>query len=265
MKVSIAIPCYEMYGRGAECLDYSLAILERQTYKNIEIVVSDHSLDESIKNTCKKWDGLLDIKYIKNTEKRGASSANHNNCIKHCEGDIIKFLCQDDYLYSVDSLQKIINHFSTDTKWLVSRYIHTRDRTCYFNEQIPWLNGEIHVKNTIGTHSCLAIRNDNPPLFDEDLIWFMDCEYYRQLYNHFGLPYVLQEITMVQFLWEGQVTNTSAASNNLRMRELKHIQKKYPQVITDLPLVKKSNWLKETVKKIINRGIFESLTDKFIV
>ena len=65
--VSICIPTYEMNGRGAEYLEYSFNILYHQTFKNFEIVISDHSSSDLIKDLCEQWNQVLNIKYFKNT------------------------------------------------------------------------------------------------------------------------------------------------------------------------------------------------------
>jgi glycosyltransferase involved in cell wall biosynthesis len=55
MKVSICIPTYEMKGFGANYLDHSLSVLEKQTYQNFEVIISDHSTTPLIENVCKKY------------------------------------------------------------------------------------------------------------------------------------------------------------------------------------------------------------------
>ena len=43
MKVSIACPTFEYYGRGVEVLDDMFRTIANQTLKDLEVVVSDHS------------------------------------------------------------------------------------------------------------------------------------------------------------------------------------------------------------------------------
>ena len=43
MRMSIAIPTYESKGRGVEFLDDLFRTIEIQTFKDFEVVVSDHS------------------------------------------------------------------------------------------------------------------------------------------------------------------------------------------------------------------------------
>ena len=44
MKMSIAVPTWESYGKGNEFLDDLFRTLEIQTFQDFEVVVSDHSL-----------------------------------------------------------------------------------------------------------------------------------------------------------------------------------------------------------------------------
>jgi glycosyltransferase involved in cell wall biosynthesis len=225
MKLSVAIPCYEMRGRGAEMLQYSLNILKEQNISFFEVIVSDHSIDDNIEKVCIQESKNLDIKYMRYSKMRGSSSSNMNNAIKNCSGDIIKILCQDDYLFGGNSIAKTIEAFDLNKKWFVSSYFHTYDRVNLIDFQFPRLSNNISLDNQIGTHSCLTILNEDPLLFDEQLIWFMDSEYYYRLYKKFGEPQILLDPTVVQLLWKGQVTNT-LINNNLVEKERRYIEKK---------------------------------------
>lgn len=226
MKVSIAIPCYEMNGRGAFFLDYNLNKIVTQTHPDIEVVISDHSKSDVILERAEEWSSRLNIKYCRYTEHYGSSSANTNNAIRHSSGDIIKILCQDDYLYSDHAIETIVKNFSPETQWLVSSYLHTSDHRKLFKVKHPYYNRRIYLKNTIGTHSALTIRNHLDVFFDNELIWFMDCEFYKKLFDRYGLPKVVREITMVQFIWPGQVTNT-LADKERRQKEFDYLKKVY--------------------------------------
>jgi glycosyltransferase involved in cell wall biosynthesis len=80
--VSICIPTYEMNGVGDKYLEQSFSILEKQSYSNFEIVISDHSESNSIENLCKKWSNRLNINHFYNEYNRGKSSCNINNALK---------------------------------------------------------------------------------------------------------------------------------------------------------------------------------------
>ena len=141
-----------------------------------------------------------------------------------------QILCQDDYLFDETAIERTVAAFGAADAWLVTSYLHTIDRLSLFNQQNPRLNPHIELVNTIGTHSCLTIRNLNEPeLFAEDLIWAMDSEYYRRLYERFGPPAIVHWVTVVQMLWDGQVTNTYAADEQLRQAEVEMVTLRYPK------------------------------------
>ena len=226
MMLSIAIPCYEMNGRGSEMLQYSLDVLKNQETADFEVVISDHSVDNDVYDLCQRESKKLNIKYLRNVNKRGSSSANVNNAIINCSGRLIKILCQDDFLYRADAITKTVGNFNYHKKWLVSSYFHTQDRIKTDGYHVPKLSNRIYLENLIGTHSCLTILNEEPILFDENLIWFMDCEYYYRLYQKYGSPEILLDPTLVQFLWPGQVTNT-LIDNDLVIKEQDYIVNKH--------------------------------------
>lgn len=229
MKISVAIPCYEMYGRGAEMVQHSLEVFKKQTFKDFEVVISDQSKDDAIENVCKEAEKNVNIKYIRNDnpEHIGSSGGAANFAMLHCNGDLIKILCQDDYLYDSFSLQKTVERFDYNKKWLITGYYHTYDRKKLVRYHAPEFNAQIYFVNTLGTHSSLTVLNENPlELFDENLIWFVDCECYYRLYKRYGLPYILNEPTMIQFVWEGQVTN-KRITPELIQKEHDYIIKKY--------------------------------------
>jgi glycosyltransferase involved in cell wall biosynthesis len=205
--LSICIPVYEAQGRGTEFLYQNFKQLGLQTLKDFDVIISDDSMDDTIKNYVNSIKGF-NIKYIKNEGAKNIA-ANTNNAIKNATGEIIHLMCQDDYFYNKESLQKIVDNFDRKIGWMVSTYMHTKDRFGFFRKQIPTWNDQIYFNNTIGTPSCLSFLNDNSlVLADENLKCFVDCEQYYRLYKKWGLPKVLKDIIFIQYLWEGQATST---------------------------------------------------------
>ena len=205
-KVSILIPTYINNKNEIKLLEYNLNQIRLQKEKDYEVIVSDDSENNYVENHIKKIKDI-DIKYIKNTGKKGIGG-NSNNAMIQAKGELIHFMYQDDYFFNEQSLQKIVENFDYDKKWMVSAYIHTRNRNEFFNLQIPTWNDRIYAVNTIGTTSCLTILNNDILLFDTNLKWFVDCEYYYRLYKKHGLPKILPDIMFIQYLWDGQTTNS---------------------------------------------------------
>ena len=207
--VSIAIPCYEMHGQGGLFIKHNLDMINRQTYKNIEVVISDHSKSDIIYNVVLKWIGKLNIKYIKNEDNIGSSSANINNAINNCSGDLIKIIFQDDFLFDEDSVYLTVKNFDLSKFWLVTTCLHTTDGVNFYNKHTPRWNDLIYTGiNTISSPSVLTIRNDVDLRFDNDLIWLMDVDMYKKLFDRYGKPMILNEITVVNRIWGSQLSNT---------------------------------------------------------
>ncbi len=217
-----------MHGLGAEYLTHSLTILSSQTFGDFEIVISDHSENEDIKNVAAKFRELMEIKYIKNKMKLGNSSANINNAIKNASGQYVKILFQDDYLYGDDSLAILSkNLMQTKPKWLATSTIHTKNGRDYYRPFHPkYDDGTILFKNTLSSPSVLTLKNESPIFFDENLIWYMDCDYYKRCFERFGNPVILDEILVVNRVGTHQISNT-LATDKIRRREFKYVLNKF--------------------------------------
>lgn len=225
-NLSIAIPVYEYSGKGVEVINFSLNQMLLQTFQNFEIIISDHSVDNEIENVCKRWNNYFDLKYFRNENDRGLGAANFNNCIKNCNGKIIKYLCADDFLFNRDALQIIHDAFDDNTNFLATGYYHTRDRRNYYNPHYPQMNENIHITNTIGTPSCVAVRKfDDMPEFDKNLTYCFDEDFYYAFINKYNGVKLIGNITIVNFIWENSLT--SSTSNELIERETSYIKNKY--------------------------------------
>lgn len=222
--ISVCIPTYEMKGKGVEYLEYSFNILYSQTYKDFEIIISDHSISSEIKDLCEQWSQVLNIQYFKNEYKRGISSANINNAIKHANGDIIKILFQDDFLYDETSLEKQIECFKGE--WLITACCHYNGKEVH-KPFYPQYHDQIQYgRNTISSPSVVMFKNKNIIEFDEELFWLMDVDYYKRMYDKFGLPDICNYITVVNREHENQVSNI-LATEDVRKKELNYIIQKY--------------------------------------
>lgn len=215
--VSIAISTFESGGKGHELLKYNIDQIFKQDYSNIEIIISDHSSDNKIKELCQVYDGKkYPIKYIHNPQHKGNSSQNTNNALKYCNGEYIKILFMDDYLYNESAITIIVENFekNADKKWLVHSYKHTKDYKEFYNLHVPKFSHDIVFCNRIGTPSCLTIHNSVKERFDENLKWFMDSELYKRILDKYGEPIFLHtkediKPLMINLHHDGQVTNTS--------------------------------------------------------
>jgi glycosyltransferase involved in cell wall biosynthesis len=209
MKISICVPTYEMRGKGAECLEFSFQRINDQNFTDFNVVISDSSIDDKIQLLCKKWQEKLDIKYIKSPECAGSATLNSTKAIKNCDGEWIKFLCIDDYLLNKNSLATIVGAVDENYKWLVGAYVHTTDRINFEHYHLPKLNPYICVVNTIGSPSCLTLKNTEDFLgFDDNLRYAYDCELYYRMIQKYGEPKIMSEATVITLLSSDSLTST---------------------------------------------------------
>ena len=232
MKVSICIPCYEMHGKGGEFLSFNLSKILNQTYKNYEVVVSDHSVSNLIKDVCDHYSSLgMDVKYLKNDLNRGNSSSNINNAILQSNGEIIKILFQDDFFFHPQSLEDIVSQFSEGgVNWLVTACCHSRDGVNFERDYYPQYTEDImEGNNLISSPSVLSfLRDENITLFDEKLVWLMDCDIYKRLYLRYGDPLYLNSINVVNRTWDGQFNNHIPWEK--KMWEIEYGRQKYKKI-----------------------------------
>lgn len=226
--LSVCIPTYEMKGLGHIFLRQSFDILANQTFKDFNVLISDHSENNLIENLCIEYKDKLKIYYYKNNQNIGSSSANINNAIKKATGKLIKILFQDDFLFNENSLCQIVKNFDLGKdEWLITACTCSKNGVSFFNPFYPKYTNRIHLGiNTISSPSVLTIKNEDPLLFDEKLIWLMDCDYYKRCYYKFGNPKILNEINVVNRIGEHQVSNSSV--NMLtKLKETFYLIRKY--------------------------------------
>lgn len=222
--ISVAVPTCDMQNKE----DFLVRLLEslwRQTFQDFEIVITDNSDDGIIEGICNYY--KTGITYYRNPNKGMAQ--NTNEAIRRSKGDLVKIIYMDDFLTHPKSLEKILKAFTGS--WLVTGCTHVlydvfglaREN---FNDHIPHYSEDI-VKgnNTIGSPSVLTIKNDQPLLFDEQMTWLLDCDYYHRLHQAFGEPVVIKDINVTIGLHPGQATNL--LPDELKLAEHNYIEQKY--------------------------------------
>jgi glycosyltransferase involved in cell wall biosynthesis len=170
IKVSLVIPIHDMED-GAGFLWRCINSIVKQTFTDYEIVIT----------------------------KEGNASDNTNAGIMRARGDLIKFMHMDDYFAHEYALEEIVKAFKPNVKWVVNGTDN--------NPNPYWTPDIMAGNNKIGAPSAVTIRNDNPPLFDGKLVWLLDCDYYRKLYQRYGEPTILKGKLVNIGVHPGQATN----------------------------------------------------------
>ena len=105
--VSVVMPTYKQ----SELLHKAIDSLQRQTYRNIEIIVIDDNIESSYREANEKYfNALRDnrIIYIQNESNLGAAKS-RNKAIECAKGEYITFLDDDD-CYADEKIEKQLDH-----------------------------------------------------------------------------------------------------------------------------------------------------------
>jgi len=188
-KISIIVPTSD--GEGKKFLPRCLDSIKVQTYKNYEVIIT----------------------------KEGKVAHNINCGIKKATGDIIKILCDDDYLNGPFSLEELA--FAWKGGWLVSGCVHDQGDGNLIGYHIPGWNDHIHRGfNTIGGLSVVAFENKDPLLFTENLDWVVDIDFYKRAFIRYGLPRFLVTPNVVIGMGPHQLTNSIPQEQKVKETDL---------------------------------------------
>lgn len=232
MKMSIAVPTWESYGKGNEFLDDLFRTLEMQTFQDFEVVVSDHSKDDKLVDVIDEFQDKFNILYVKNKNNRGNGPANTNNAIDKCSGDIIKVMFQDDFFYDDEALKKIYyTLYNSDKTWLLNGSNHTQDdgRSFYWEMYPRWNDKLLEGVNSISSPSVLAFKNNVTRRFDSTLTYFMDVEFYYGMKEDYGDPILYDDVLISNRVGDYSVTTNVSNKNRdyYVTKETKYCKEKY--------------------------------------
>ena len=185
-KVSILIPIHDQT-QGALFLARLFNSLAEQTSVDYEIIVV----------------------------KEGKVGHNLNEGLKKCKGELIKILCQDDWLAHPHSLKNTIDNFQGN--WLISGS---------HNNQSPEWTPDVYLGvNKLGGLSSVTLLNQDLPQFDKRLEWMVDVDFYMKMYRKFGLPTILKGLNVNIGIHAGQATRT--LSDEQKETEYKFMNQTY--------------------------------------
>jgi glycosyltransferase involved in cell wall biosynthesis len=220
-----------MKGVGDTHLRRSLNSLASQTWKNFEVVITDHSVSDLILNVVEEFSNRLKINYIRNELNRGSSCMNANRGIDNSQFEYIKFLFQDDYLAHDRSLELGMKFLIWSKKgWLATACNHRDDKTekIFWNHYPKIVERELfNALNSLGCPSVLYFKKTDVR-FDERLPALMDIDYYEQVKSLLGDPALFYDINVTVGIHEAQVTNNGGFGDKEQVKkELTIVFEKY--------------------------------------
>ncbi len=243
--ISICIPTYNGEQFIVEAIESAL----RQTYTNLEIIVSDDGSKDATLKLIEPFKETTNIPIHIYHHNPSGIGANWNHCIEKANGVYIKFLFQDDILLP-NCIERMVNlalkdekiglvyckrqilysdQNKFDARW-VSNYalLHNKWDKLIVSEGI--LNGKDYLKdrklldrpqNKIGEPSAVLLHKDcfkKAGYFNTAIKQDLDFEYWYRLMPFFKIGFVDEELIIFR-LHEGQATqqNKKDKTNDARL------------------------------------------------
>lgn len=226
MLYSILITSYESGGKGADFLRENLMSILQQTYRPIQVVVSDHSRDDAIQTMIETLDlSSIEFVYDRYTKHYGNPCHNWNNALKFAKGDLLHYLALDDALASPDAVAKVVNFMTENptVQWAATAHRINPSGKVF----IPRWNPHILTGNTLSGPSAIVLRSTLKHVcLDPHFIWFLDTDWYYRLYKEAGKPGIFSTVIWVNRHHAGQLSHTVCTSARQRT-ELLLLHTKY--------------------------------------
>lgn len=198
MKISICIPTYEAGGAGVDLVFTAIESIKRQTYSDVEVIISDHSQNDAIESYA---NGItdLDVKYLRNSKNIGSPAHNSNYAISKASGDFVKILNMDDYFDDDDALHHYMDALFQGAKWVLSstKIVNLQSKQVERSHTARIVEDGKNLLtgvNTIGCPSVGVFPRDN--YFDTNVKYAIDCELWYSLLKKYGNPSIIDHKPM---------------------------------------------------------------------
>ncbi len=217
--VSICIPTYNQ----TVFLTKTLNAIVKQSYKNFEVIVTDDSTNDDVKNLVEKYQREFKIIYVRNTPSLG-SPANWNKALDLAQGDLIKMMHHDDWFEREEALEVFVQSFEKNKEvsfvFCISKILNVEQNTfsyntpgdCFISDLVknPFI---LFNKNKVGSPTATMFKK-TALRFDEQIKYVVDVDFYIAfLKQHKGFHFIKEALIVNTSYHQGQVTASSFNAN----------------------------------------------------
>ncbi|MBB1285674.1 glycosyltransferase family 2 protein [Flavisolibacter sp. BT320] len=201
--------------------------VQKQDYKNVEIIISDDSPDEDTKQAIAPFRNSLTIKYFHNKPAL-KTPKNWNHALQRASGDYLVLMHQDDWYHATDAISTYVaamKKSNADFVFCRNTAVDASGKETVL-QHIPSLLTRLHknpnhlvLAQVIGPPSNTMIRKGIVVYYDERFIWLVDVDYYSRLLKK-GYTYQYLDKHLVSIgIHEDQTTAFCRANNDIIFRE----------------------------------------------
>jgi glycosyltransferase involved in cell wall biosynthesis len=180
-KVSICIPAYQK----PKALKRLLQTIQKQTYTHFEVVITDDSNNNAVREVAESFSEHLDIKYYRNPQPLGMAG-NWNQCIEKASFNWIKMMHDDDFFVKHHALEIFVNSIANtkyDFVFCAAKKVGESvvEISRLNTKKLEMLGNNIDClvfQNYIGHPSVTFFKKDAQLKFDQDFKWVIDIDFY---------------------------------------------------------------------------------------
>lgn len=248
--VSVCLPVYN----GEKYLKEALDSLVNQTYKNMELIVSDDNSKDNSMVLINDFSRYVDFPVYIYTHLPNGIGENWNHCVEKANGAYIKFLFQDDIL-GHDCIEKMVALAESNSKiglvYCKRDIIYNSHNTFHRNwikeysilhqswHNLTIRSGEIiegsklvnnlnllrFPENKVGEPTAVLLKRecfDKIGYFDNELKQALDIEYWYRVMKNFSIVFIDEPLVKFR-LHDEQATfvNSNDAINETDLLEFK--------------------------------------------
>lgn len=246
----------------------TLKSIGNQTFQDYEIILTDDTPDDAVKNLIETFNFHNRLKYFKNKEKLG-SPENWNEAVRRARGEYIKIMHHDDWFVDENSLEKFVkildDNGDADFGFCPSIVQSAKDEKTRIHDvtptQLALLKNEptaIFYGNIIGSPSATIYRREVNIFFDKNLKWLVDIDFYiRILGQNSPFAFYPQPLMVTTTDAEHSVTNDCINHKEVEIFEYLYL---FHRIKDDIPS-KRMNKYRATLGDPIIRHRIKSLRE----
>jgi glycosyltransferase involved in cell wall biosynthesis len=224
-EISICIPAYKQPANLRRLLES----IEIQNFQDFEVIITDDSSDDCLLEVINDKSWSFRIQHFRNKTALG-SPGNWNSAISKAVGNWVKLMHHDDWFEDENSLQ---NFFDATLEQPNAKFFYcstliydtiTLEKFLYK----PSLERIVNLKsqpaglfhaNVIGAPTTTFIHKDACKLYDTNLIWLVDIEYYIRMMQQFGITKIEKPLIVTSAKQAHQLTTLLLNNKEVEISE----------------------------------------------